>query len=1063
MKTPVHPWIRLALAAAAAGGSAHPQTTRAEVLVNLDFTTQPAGPLLFALNSGLAGGGFQTIAEAGNDPAIITPGLLGPPGVEFDGSDFMAHVEGQDGAYQIADPTLAGTDPVRSIEVWAFNPSVVGEETMVSWGRRGGPDGSNLSFNYGNNGAFGAVGHWGAPDLGWDPNTTTATDGAAIPPQPGVWHHLVYTSGPDADNEGSFITKVYADGVFANSESVGLGTINTHADTPVVLASQLDNATPVFTNALRGSLSLAKVRIHNAVLTDAEIAAAYDAEAVAFNRKPATLADADGDGIDDRWETRFFSGTAATPAADGDGDGLSNLGEFNAQSDPADADTDGDGFNDGFEVSRGSNPNLASQVPDPLKLVALDALTRAPGPLAIWPHAGTVAGDFTAESDIPEVTVIEGRRGVTLDGSGDTYRGPATPAAVAGNGGRTIEAWVYNPELADEETIVSWGRRGGGQGSNCAFNFGANATFGAVGHWGTPDIGWNSLAEPAEWTMLSYTYDGATRTTRVYVNGVEANSETLPAPLSTHATDTTGAALRFIVGAQSEANGTRTAALQGSMTIARIDIYDQALSPTIIDRHFNELAVGFGLVPTVLTDADGDTLDDNGERFYFGNLAQTPAGDPDGDGLTTGVEIAGRTNPALADTDGDGASDGAEVNRMVGGAPAPTNPLSPDSDGDGLLDGVETGTGVFVDAGNTGSNPLLADSDADGFEDRIEVEAGSNPNNPLIVPTPAYPLLAHRYGFDEGGGAAVLDSVGDGHGQVLGDGAAWEAGQLLLPGGSSESAAYVDLPNGLISRIGAASGGTGKITIEGWVTVEGGGGWTRVFDFGSNAPGGAEGEITGPGETNGGGTNGLDYLMLTGYRENLTDTRRLEWGERDPVDLGAAILDFNHTTFTTQFHFVVTIDEATNTLSYYENGVFIGSRTTTSRLSDINDVNNWLGRSNWTADSNLQGRFNELRIYDAVLSPAQIQLGTINGPDIVPSLPSAAGLAITAAVFNGASRQASLSWVAVNGRNYLVEQSDNLTAWTTAEVVAGQAGATTWTSPTVGPEIPQRFYRVRAF
>ena len=35
-------------------------------------------------------------------------------------------------------------------------------ETIVAWGRRGGPDGSNMSFNYGANALFGAVGHWGS-------------------------------------------------------------------------------------------------------------------------------------------------------------------------------------------------------------------------------------------------------------------------------------------------------------------------------------------------------------------------------------------------------------------------------------------------------------------------------------------------------------------------------------------------------------------------------------------------------------------------------------------------------------------------------------------------------------------------------------------------------------------------------------------------------------------------------------------------------------------------------------------------------------------------------------
>jgi hypothetical protein len=59
-----------------------------------------------------------------------------------------------------------------------------------------------------------------------------------------------------------------------------------------------------------------------------------------------------------------------------------------------------------------------------------------------------------------------------------------------------------------------------------------------------------------------------------------------------------------------------------------------------------------------------------------------------------------------------------------------------DRDEDTLLDGVETGTGVFVDALNTGTSPANADTDGDGFDDGVEVAAGSDPNDPLSTPLP---------------------------------------------------------------------------------------------------------------------------------------------------------------------------------------------------------------------------------------------------------------------------------------------------------------------------------------
>lgn len=51
-----------------------------------------------------------------------------------------------------------------------------------------------------------------------------------------------------------------------------------------------------------------------------------------------------------------------------------------------------------------------------------------------------------------------------------------------------------------------------------------------------------------------------------------------------------------------------------------------------------------------------------------------------------------------------------------------------DRDGDNLSNGVETGTGVFVDASDTGSRPDRVDTDGDGISDGDEVANGTDPN-----------------------------------------------------------------------------------------------------------------------------------------------------------------------------------------------------------------------------------------------------------------------------------------------------------------------------------------------
>ncbi|MBE7500043.1 MAG: hypothetical protein HS113_06970 [Verrucomicrobiales bacterium] len=73
-------------------------------------------------------------------------------------------------------------------------------------------------------------------------------------------------------------------------------------------------------------------------------------------------------------------------------------------------------------------------------------------------------------------------------------------------------------------------------------------------------------------------------------------------------------------------------------------------------------------------DSDEDGLLDSWEWHYFGNLLQTPEGDPDGDGLSNGEEYASQlnTNPNDSDTDYDGCSDRQEW--LAG-----TDPLDEDS------------------------------------------------------------------------------------------------------------------------------------------------------------------------------------------------------------------------------------------------------------------------------------------------------------------------------------------------------------------------------------------------
>lgn len=559
---------------------------------------------------------------------------------------------------------------------------------------------------------------------------------------------------------------------------------------------------------------------------------------------PILAYDTDGDTIADSWEIRYFATPGEDPVADlaailarceatgdGDGDGLDNLAEFTAGSDPGNpdtdsdglgdgvetgtgawvsaaatgtnrlkpdsdgdglldgqennsgifvsvtdtgtnpnlADTDGDTFNDYLEISRAANPVASGSTPGAFSsapLVALDAGSLASGLLPAWSNTGTLGRGFAADTD-PVVETIGGVKGVTFSGM-EVLTGPVAPSNLTGSAPRTIRAWIFNPTTSTEETIVSWGRRGGPNGTSCGFLHGTNATFGAAGNWGTPDMPWGPDAAAitanvkiGTWTYVVYTYDGgATNVGTVYANGVLANTEALGA-LATFAVDNTTAArpLPIRVAGWNAANGTlATDGQKGSLTIARLEIHDRVLANT--DLGFN--------------DSDSDGMKDWYEDFYGLNKTLNDGdADSDSDNLSNLQEQAAGTNPNLADSDADGMPDGWEADNFGNQAASP----DADADSDGLTnleefqaprgllitrdgEGAITGTTPFTGSSNPNAADSQADadndslpdgweltflagltsgatddSDSDGFDNGTEFLAGSNPTNPLSTPT----------------------------------------------------------------------------------------------------------------------------------------------------------------------------------------------------------------------------------------------------------------------------------------------------------------------------------------
>ena len=130
------------------------------VLIDLDARGLSEGPLATWTNTGTVLGDFTSAGT-------VVPQVTNVAGVN--GVGFIGGTTGPNGTHYfgpIAPPSVTGGNS-RTVEALVYDPSAQEDEQPVfAWGRRGGPDGSNVSFGHANNSGYGAVGHWGSNRFG---------------------------------------------------------------------------------------------------------------------------------------------------------------------------------------------------------------------------------------------------------------------------------------------------------------------------------------------------------------------------------------------------------------------------------------------------------------------------------------------------------------------------------------------------------------------------------------------------------------------------------------------------------------------------------------------------------------------------------------------------------------------------------------------------------------------------------------------------------------------------------------------------------------------------------
>lgn len=342
------------------------------------------------------------------------------------------------------------------------------------------------------------------------------------------------------------------------------------------------------------------------------------------------------------------------------------------------------------------------------------------------------------------------------------------------------------------------------------------------------------------------------------------------------------------------------------------------------------------------------------------NVGTTSGGGDGGDGGGDGGSAGSTGSTGSTGGGGGGSPTISSASGSTGGV---------DCDGDDCcLDNPDK-----TDPGQCGCDLPDTDRDADGTADCIDAcpddadksEPGACgcgvPDEDTLEAAGCLGLaagLSHRYSFD-GEGAQALDSQGDADGELTGTTLSG-SGELVLSSVDTEQ--YVTLPQGILSSLSSAS-------IELWFTWEGGPMWTRLFDFGSTVEG-VPGE-PGTAQTsvlftpNGSTEPGYPYAS---FSTGVSD---------DAVSCAASSV----LTTGVEHHVVVSLDTDLEIFSLYIDGTLACAQGMSLELSELEDVNCWIGRSQFSDDTGPSARIEEFRIYAVALTTQQVALSFASGPE----------------------------------------------------------------------------------
>lgn len=439
-------------------------------------------------------------------------------------------------------------------------------------------------------------------------------------------------------------------------------------------------------------------------------------------------------------------------------------------------------------------------------------------------------------------------------------------------------------------------------------------------------------------------------------------------------------------------------------------------------------------------DRDFDGLLDTWETTYFTNTtAQSGSGDPDGDGFTNAQEYAGKSNPTLlasvpGDVNGDGVADGhllatgdvLGTNSFINGlnwadglAPAagenylvnilslrtPNDAASYTFAGSNLV--LATGGNLLVKGSGALTIPALR-LDGGRLHNGTDANSVVTVNGGVAV-TRASEIYAQNNGFIINAvvsGSANLSLTGvSGRGVTFGGANTWTGGLTVATGityvlGDTATHCFVPGPSGTVNAIG----GAGAATLNGAFVID--------TSAASTTTGSTWTLVT----TSGAKTYGATFTVA-GFTADAAAAGARKW-----------------TKGSYQY------DEATHTLSV---------------MPTLTALDNWRQTNFGTATNS--GTAADAADFDGDGRANLVEYATGTNPTVANA--GSAFIATNA----GGTLSLTFDCVADASLTYIVEASNDLVSWSTAQSYAGSvtAGQRTYVDPAPVPDGARRFLRLR--